>query len=86
MMLILYENFKSNNVHNFTMNKTLAITVIVLVAVVMVMGAAAPAMAGNHPPDAPADKQDCEALDNPSEIREKAAEGKGKAKTAAGCE
>jgi len=67
------------------MNKTITITVIVLVAVVMVMGAAAPAMAGNHG-DKPVTDPPCESLDNPSDEREKAAEGKGKARTATDCD
>ena len=56
MIFILYEKFKSNNVYYFTMNKTMTITVIALVAVVMGMAAVAPmipdAFAHNAPDQA----------------------------------
>ena len=63
------------------MNKTLAITAIVLVAVVMGMSAITPAMAGNHG-NVPADPLPCEALDNPSDDKggENVDKGKDKAK------
>jgi len=46
------------------MNKTLTISMIALVAIIMVMGAVAPAMAGNHG-TVPKDNPPCDALDDP---------------------
>lgn len=68
------------------MNKTLAITAIVLVAVVMGMSAITPAMAGNHSTVPPEDT--CDALDNPSDGKSggNADTGKDKAKDKNGCE
>ena len=62
------------------MNKTLAITTIVLVAIVMGMSAVTPAMAGNHAGTPPVDV--CDALDNPSDDKSggNADTGKDKAK------
>jgi len=67
------------------MNSKIAITAIVLVAVIMGMSAVAPAMAGNHansPPDPP-----CEALDNPSVGKSggNAGPGKTRANAEVGC-
>jgi len=63
------------------MNKTLVITTIALVAVIMVMGTVAPAMAGNHG-TTPKDDPPCDALDDPvsSNDRGNADAGKNKAK------
>jgi len=62
------------------MNKTLTITAIVLVAVVMGMSAITPAMAGNHANSPPEDT--CDAIDNPSDAKSggNADTGKDKAK------
>jgi len=62
------------------MNSKIAITAIVLVAVIMGMSAVAPAMAGNHG-NSPPDDTPCEALDNPSDDRSEANPGKGAART-----
>jgi len=68
------------------MNRALVIATIALVAVVMVMSVAAPAMAGNHA-NVPPDDPPCDAIDNPSDAKSggNAEKGKGKAKPAAGC-
>ena len=68
------------------MNKTIAITTIVLVAVVMGVSAVTPAMAGNHGNVPPEDM--CDALDNPSDDKSggNADTGKDKAKEKNGCE
>ena len=63
------------------MNKTLTITAIVMVAVVMGMSAITPAMAGNHNSGLPPEDT-CDALDNPSDTKSggNADTGKDKAK------
>ncbi len=60
--------------------RALAITAIVLVAIIMVMGAVAPAMAGNHG-TVPKDNPPCDALDDPvsSNDDDKADPGKARA-------
>ena len=63
----------------YIMNSKIAITAIVLVAVIMGMSAVAPAMAGNHG-NSPPDVTPCEELENPSDDRPEAKSGKDKAK------
>ena len=69
------------------MNRALVISAIVLVAVIMVVGAVAPAMAGNHG-DKPVTDPPCESLDNPSDDKSggNADKGKGKARAATECD
>jgi len=61
--------------------RALAITAIVLVAVIMVMGAVAPAMAGNHG-SVPKDDPPCDALDDPVSSKDGGNADPGKARAA----
>ncbi len=69
------------------MNSKIAITAIVLVAVIMGMSAVAPAMAGNHV-NSPPDDPPCDAISNPSDAKSggNAGPGKTRANAAVGCE
>jgi len=57
--------------------KLLAISVIIMFAVIMGLSAVTPAMAGNHGASPPEDVRPCDALDKPSDDR--ASEGKDRA-------